>query len=117
MAKGDREVLDSIDQVAAYRFQRYAGYALDVLEALEEHGEGNFGFQPGQGCSEAKVNAMSKRDMPVGCASDVEAVRVGELRLITVGGADPGQHHLTGVYLLISNGGISDSSAIHELDR
>src|SRR5438270_7329646 len=53
-AKGDREVPDSKDNVTACRFQRYAGYSLDVMEALKEDGEGNSGFQPCQRGPQAK---------------------------------------------------------------
>src|SRR5207253_3156204 len=114
-AKSDWEVLDSIYYITACRFQCHAGYAFDFMEALKEHGEHNFGFQPCQWRPEAKVNTMSKRNMAVRCPSDIEAVWIGKLRLITVGGTDPGQNHLTRSYLLISDGGIGNGSAIHEL--
>src|SRR5258708_14358053 len=99
-------MLDSKHQVTAHRFQRYARYPLDFVKSLQEHGKRNFGFQACQWRSEAKMNAMSKRNMAVLCPLDIEGVRIGKLPLITVGGADPGKHHFPPSPLLNSPGGI-----------
>ena len=46
---------------------------------------------------------MTKGKVPVGRATNIKGVGIGELRLITVGRADMRQHHLTGLDLLAAD--------------
>ena len=87
------------------------------MEALKEYGECNSGFQPCLGSPMAKVNTVSKGNMPVWRSPYIEVIWIGKLCLVTVGGTDPGQHHLTRLDLMVSDGDIRNSSAIHVLYR
>lgn len=78
-------MLDALQDVAAGWLQRDVAHALDVGQALEHEVEGHFCFEAGQGRAEAKVDAVTEGEMPVGRAVNVEAVGVGELLLVAVG--------------------------------
>ena len=59
----------------------------DSREAGEQGAEGDLGLHAGQGSAQAVVDAVAEGDVAAGVAAEVEAVRVGELGGIPVGGS------------------------------
>src|SRR5262245_22736873 len=66
---------------------RHAGPG-DARKALEQRVEGDPRLHAGNVHSRAGVVAVAEGDVAVGLAADVEAVGLGELRRVAVGGAD-----------------------------
>jgi len=58
---------------------------LEIFELVQDHGQGNFGFEAGQRGTDAEVNAMSKGQMAIGLALDIELIRFGKLSCVTIG--------------------------------
>ena len=56
----------------------------------EQGAEGDLGLHASQGSAQAVVNAVAEGDVAAGVAAEVEAVRVGELGGVPVGGTDRG---------------------------
>ena len=66
---------------AAVRLQRNFALAADVAPAGEEDVEGDGGFEPRQGRTEAEVDTIAKGEMTVGRAMNIEGVGIGKLLL------------------------------------
>ncbi|HEX6521193.1 MAG TPA: hypothetical protein VF070_14480 [Streptosporangiaceae bacterium] len=70
------------------------GTAGESPGAGQQGAEGDLGLHAGRGSAQAVVNAVAEGDVATSVAAEVEAVRVGELGGIPVGGTGRGENPL-----------------------
>src|SRR5438046_3458004 len=61
---------------------------LERRHPTEQRADGNLPLDAGQGGAQAKVNTEAEGDVPVVLSRDVEALGVGEVRWVAIGGAN-----------------------------
>src|SRR6202011_2978635 len=72
-------------------------------EAADQRADSDLRLQPRQRSSQAEVDATAERQVGVGLTAQVEALRVAELCLVTVGRAEQGDEHVSGFDLLTTH--------------
>src|SRR5690606_6381299 len=85
--------------------------------ALRQLAEDDLPLQARERVAEAEVGAEAEREVAVRLARDVEAVRVGELLGIAVGGAEREDHRLALPHLLAAELDVRLGELEQELDR
>src|SRR5579875_426712 len=80
----DRQTLDATKGNTRYMLW-LLNHQLWLVEAPEQGVEGDLGFEPGQGGTQAEMDTMAEGHMPVISAFEVQLVGVVELCRITVG--------------------------------
>ena len=76
-----------------------------------------FRLQARQGSAQAKMDATAEGDVTIGLALNVEAIRIGELSLVSVGRADIGHDKLIRPDTLITKHRLGCRNAHHRLHR
>src|SRR5207247_5555216 len=72
-------------QVEILPVRQVAGLQPEVRQAPEDGGEGDLGFEAGEGRTKAKMMAEAEGQVLVIQPGHVEAVRLGEMRGVAVG--------------------------------
>src|SRR5712691_8232022 len=74
-----------------------------MREAAQQCAEGNFGFEAGKWRAQAIMDALTKGEMTIFCAANVERIRLGELGGIATRRSQRGKHILSRFYPLIAH--------------
>ena len=99
------------------RLPRLVAGKLKIFDPLQEIGKRDPGFQSCQRRTKAGMDAVAERQVRVGIAGDVKAVRIVELPGITVGGAHHRKNKLSSWDHLAMHLDVSRCRARHPLQR
>src|SRR5919199_994256 len=92
--KGDRQALEAEEETSLEQLGRLIVYDPQIGQLLDNHRQRDRGLHARKGRTDAEMDAVSKRDMPVRRARDVETLRLRELPGVTVGRGQPGEDQL-----------------------
>jgi hypothetical protein len=86
-SEGNWKMLRPLEKASRAHFQlnRRVGRPQQIGKTLQQHAECNFALQACKGGSQAEMDTLPEAEMPVGCSSNIEMLRVGEHRVIVVG--------------------------------
>ena len=89
----------------------------EIAETAQQRVEGDLPLHPGERRADAEVSAVAEAEVRVGMAPDVEALRIGELRRITIGRGEHAHDLLARLDGLAAEVEIGGRGPHHELER